>query len=79
MRWMSIKTPLSCLHCFAPAGRGCWRQSPDGKVETMTVRCRSDIPAGTTSIRYAVRSDPKSVNPNQEDRHEEIYSPDIGQ
>jgi hypothetical protein len=55
------------------------KQSRDGKIETMTARCRSDIPAATTPIRYAVRSDPKSVNPNQEDRYEEIYAPDIGQ
>jgi len=39
---------LLALH--RPGGSWVLRQSPDGKIETMTVRCRSDIPAGTTPI-----------------------------
>ena len=31
MQWVSVKTPSSFLHCFAPAGRGCWRQSAGWK------------------------------------------------
>ena len=35
---------------------------PDGKIETMTARCRPDIPAGTT-LCGAIRSDVTQSKP----------------